>query len=53
MDVVIPMYYLIQYSDTYSETSGILWQFHKDESALDDNKVITDHPAESSNSISF
>ena len=26
-DVVMPMYNLIEYSDNYLKTSGILWQF--------------------------
>ena len=26
IDIVIPMYNLIEYSDNYSKTSGILWQ---------------------------
>ena len=27
----MPMYNLIEYSDGYSKTSGILWQYYKDE----------------------
>ena len=27
----MPMYHLIEYSDNYSETCGILWQYYKDE----------------------
>ena len=27
IDVVMPMYILIEYSDNYSKTSGILWRF--------------------------
>ena len=27
IDVVIPMYNLIEFSDNYSKTSGILWQY--------------------------
>ena len=30
IDIVMPMYNLIEYSDNYSKTSGILWQYHKD-----------------------
>ena len=37
---------LIEYSDTYSKTSGILQQFYRDEPALDDNEVIIDFPAD-------
>ena len=29
-DIVMPMYNLIEYSDNYSKTSGILWQYYKD-----------------------
>ena len=30
IDVVMPMYNLIEYSDNYSKTSGSLWQYYKD-----------------------
>ena len=30
MDIVMPMYNLIEYSDNYSKTSGSLWQSYKD-----------------------
>ena len=29
--VAMPMYYLIEYSGNYSDTSGSLWQFKRDE----------------------
>ena len=32
IDIVIPMYNLIEYSDNYSKTSGSLWQYYKDDS---------------------
>ena len=31
IDIVMPMYNLIEYSDNYSKTSGNLWQYYKDE----------------------
>ena len=31
IDVVMPMYDLIEYSDNYSKTSGTLWQYYRDE----------------------
>ena len=31
IDIVMPMYNLIQYSDNYSKTSGNLWKYYKDE----------------------
>ena len=33
IDVVMPMYNLIEYSDNYSKTSGNLWQYYVDMSA--------------------
>ena len=41
IDVVMPMYNLIQYSDDYSKTSGGFWQYYQD----DPNDNIT--PSES------
>ena len=40
IDIVMPMYNLIKYSDNYSKTSGTLWQYYKDEpkSNLTDSK---------------
>ena len=40
IDIVMPMYNLIEYSDNYSKTSGIFWQYGKDIPALDNNNVI-------------
>ena len=30
IDIIMPMYKLIEYSDNYSKTSGSLWQYYKD-----------------------
>ena len=38
----MPMYKLIEYSDNYSKTSGILWQYCRDEPAVDNNGAIAD-----------
>ena len=35
IDIVKPLYNLLEYSDNYSETSGSLWQYYRDEP--DDN----------------
>ena len=37
VDIVMPMYNLIEYSDNYSKTSGSLWQYYK----YDPNDNIT------------
>ena len=34
IDVVMPMYNLIEYNDHYLKTSGVLWQFCRDEPAI-------------------
>ena len=45
IDVVIPMYNLIQYSDNCSKTSRILWQYCRDEPVLADDSTIVDFTA--------
>ena len=42
IDVVMPMYNIIEYSDNYSKTSGILWQFRRDVPTVGDDVAITD-----------
>ena len=49
IDIAMPMYNIIEYSDNYSETSGILWHYYRDESFLD-NAAITDFSANNNNS---
>ena len=45
----MPMYNLIEYSDVCSNTSGSLWQYHRDEPALDNNNNLTDFSANNNN----
>ena len=40
IDIVMPMYNLIEYSDNYSKTSGSLWQYCKDIPAVDNDGDI-------------
>ena len=40
IDIVMPMYNLIEYSDKYSKISGNLWQYSKDITAVDNNNAI-------------
>ena len=42
IDIVMPMYNLIEYSDNYSKTSGSLWQYYKDIPVLNNNYNIID-----------
>ena len=47
------MHNLIEYSDAYLKTSGRLWQYYRDEPALNDNGDIIDFPESNNNSNSF
>ena len=40
-DAVMPMYNLIEYSNIYSEASGILFQYCRDIPAIDNNRAVT------------
>ena len=40
IDIVTPMYNLIEYSDNYAKTTGSLWQYCKDIPARNDNDDI-------------
>ena len=53
IDIVMPMYNLIEYSDNYSKTSGSLWQYCKDIPAVN-NRVIGDfNVANATDSFNF
>ena len=39
INITMPMYNLIEYSDNYSDTSGSLWGFKRDE--IDNNADVT------------
>ena len=39
LDIVIPMYNLLEYSENYSMTSGSLWNYYRDEINNDENKT--------------
>ena len=52
-DRLMPMYNSIVYSDGYLKTSGSLWQYYRDEPALDNSNNIIDFPVDNNNSISF
>ena len=40
IDIVMPMYSLIEYSDNYAKTTGSLWQYDKDIPARNNNNAI-------------
>ena len=45
IDIVMPMYTLIEYSDNYEKTTGSLWQYCKDIPARDNNNLIAEFTA--------
>ena len=53
VDVVMPIYNLIEYDDNYSKTSGQSWQYYKDEIFLVADGAIADFSADDDNSASL
>ena len=53
VNIVIPMYNLIEYSDNYSDTSGSLWHFNRDEQSKENNGNLFDLSAEYSSSFKY
>ena len=47
------MYNLIEYSDNYSDTSGILWQFKRDERPIANNRASINLTTENSSSFKY
>ena len=54
IDIVMPMYNLIEYSENYSKTSGSLWQYCKEIPAINDDEAIVDfNGVNATDSINF
>ena len=54
IDIVMPMYNLIEYSDNYSKTSGSLWQYCKEIPAVNnDGNIVNFNGANATNSFNF
>ena len=54
IDIVMPMYNLIEYSDNYSKTCGSLWQYCKFIPAVDDDgDVVIFDGTNDTNSLNF
>ena len=52
--IIMPMYNLIEYYDNYSDTSGSLWQFKRDEIEGDVNFTVNDqHIPNNSSSFKY
>ena len=54
IDIVMPMYSLIEYTDNYSKTSGSLWQYCNEIPAVNDDDDIVDfNGANATDSFNF
>ena len=54
IDIVMPMYNLIEYSDNYSKTSESLWQYCKDIPAVnDDGEIVNFNGANATDSFNL
>ena len=53
IDIIMLMYNLVEYSDNYSKTFGILWQYCKDIPAVNNNGNITDFTGANATTTSF
>ena len=54
IDIVMPMYNLIEYSNDYSKTSGSLWQYCKDiPAANNDGNIVDFNGANATDSFNF
>ena len=53
INIAMPMYNLIEYSDNYSDTSGSLWQFKWDQQPINNNEPFIDITAENSSSFKY
>ena len=54
IDIVMPMYNLIEYSDNYSKTSGSLWQYFKEMPAVNnDGDIVNFDGTKATDSFNF
>ena len=53
LDIIMPMYNLIEYSDNYSDSSGSLYQFKRDESPMNDAENPLNVTLENSSSFKY
>ena len=53
INIAMPMYNLIEYSDNYSDTSGSLWQLKRDEQPKENNGNISNVSTDNSSSFKY
>ena len=53
LDILMPMYNLIEYSDNYTDSSGSLYQFKRDESAMNNDENPLNVASDNSTSFKY
>ena len=53
LDIIMPMYNLLEYSDNYADSSGSLYQFKRDESPMNDNNNPLNITLNNSSSLKY
>ena len=53
LDIIMPMYNLIEYSDNYADSSGSLYQFKRDESPINDAENPLNVASDNSTSFKY
>ena len=53
IDVVMPVYNLVEYSDSYVKTSGSLWQYYRNKPTSTNDSVIKNFHDGDNNNASF
>ena len=53
IDIVMPMYNLIEYSDNYQDSSATLYQYKRDESPVNDDSNTVNLTADNSDSFKY
>ena len=53
INIAMPMYNLIEYSDHYSDTCGSLWHFNRDEQLKENNGELSNLSADNSSFFKY
>ena len=53
INITMPIYNLLEYSDNYSDTSGSLWQFKRDEIEGNADRTVDNHIPNNSSSYKY
>ena len=53
IDALMNMYNLIEFTENYSQTSGSLWLYYRDQPALDNNENFINFPVNDNTSLTL